>query len=124
MKRALTAIAAILMLTACNHTNPFLTEWDTPYGIPPFDKIKVSDYIPAIKAGIEQQQAEIDAITACAEAERSLHTASRQSSISTISSIVTGAPASPSTQQMPLHASRSQQNRSVRISDENSTLPT
>ena len=56
------------MLMACNRTNPFLTEWDTPYGIPPFDKIKVSDYIPAIKAGIEQQQAEIDAITANEEA--------------------------------------------------------
>ena len=50
-------------LTAC-HQNPFLQEWDTPYGIPPFDKIKTTDYIPAIKAGIEQQQAEIDAIVA------------------------------------------------------------
>ena len=54
-------------LTAC-HQNPFLQEWDTPYGIPPFEKIKVSDYIPAIKAGIEQQQAEIDAIVANADA--------------------------------------------------------
>ena len=50
-------------LTAC-HQNPFLQEWNTPYGIPPFDKIKTTDYIPAIKAGIEQQQAEIDAIVA------------------------------------------------------------
>ena len=50
-------------LTAC-HQNPFLQEWDTPYGIPPFDKIKTTDYIQAIKAGIEQQQAEIDAIVA------------------------------------------------------------
>ena len=50
-------------LTAC-HQNPFLQEWDTPYGIPPFEKIKVSDYIPAVKAGIEQQQAEIAAIVA------------------------------------------------------------
>ena len=56
------------MLMACNHTNPFLTEWDTPYGIPPFDKIKVSDYIPAIKAGIEQQNAEIQAIVENADA--------------------------------------------------------
>jgi len=56
------------MLTACDRTNPFLTEWDTPYGIPPFDKIKVSDYIPAIKAGIAEQQAEIDAIVACPDA--------------------------------------------------------
>ena len=54
-------------LTAC-HQNPFLQEWSTPYGIPPFDKIKTSDYIPAIKAGIEQQQAEIDAIVANPEA--------------------------------------------------------
>ena len=54
-------------LTAC-HQNPFLQEWNTPYGIPPFDKIKTSDYIPAIKAGIEQQQAEIDAIVANPEA--------------------------------------------------------
>ena len=54
-------------LTAC-HQNPFLQEWDTPYGIPPFEKIKTSDYIPAIKAGIEQQQAEIDAIVANPEA--------------------------------------------------------
>ncbi len=54
-------------LTAC-HQNPFLQEWDTPYGIPPFDKIKTTDYIPAIKAGIEQQQAEIDAIVANPEA--------------------------------------------------------
>ena len=56
------------MMSSCNRTNPFLTEWDTPYGIPPFDKIKISDYIPAIKAGIEQQDAEIEAITSNPEA--------------------------------------------------------
>ena len=43
-------------------TNPFLSEWDTPYGIPDFTKIKEKHYIPAIKYGIEQQQAEIEAI--------------------------------------------------------------
>ena len=56
-----------MALSSC-HSNPFLQEWDTPYGIPPFDKIKVSDYIPAIKAGIAEQQAEIDAIVANQEA--------------------------------------------------------
>lgn len=45
------------------HSNPFLTQWDTPYGIPPFDKIKTSDYIPAVQAGIEQQRKQIEAIT-------------------------------------------------------------
>ncbi|MBO7604451.1 MAG: M3 family metallopeptidase [Bacteroidales bacterium] len=50
------------MLASCNSSNVFLQEWDTPYGIPPFDKIKIADYMPAIKAGIEQQNAEIQAI--------------------------------------------------------------
>ncbi|MDD7551807.1 MAG: M3 family metallopeptidase [Rikenellaceae bacterium] len=62
MKKFFTFIAIALAMTACNRTNPFLTEWDTPYGIPPFDQIRTSDYIPALKAGIEQQNAEIDAI--------------------------------------------------------------
>ena len=52
----------------CGRNNPFLEEWDTPYGIPPFDKIKESDYMPAIKAGIKQQREEIEAIASCAEA--------------------------------------------------------
>ena len=65
MKRILTFAAIILAMTACSkRENPFLTEWDTPYGIPPYEQIKPSDYIPAAKAGIEQQVAEIDAITA------------------------------------------------------------
>lgn len=45
------------------HSNPFLSQWDTPYGIPPFDKIKTSDYVPAVQAGIEQQRKQIEAIT-------------------------------------------------------------
>ncbi len=45
------------------HSNPFLTQWDTPYGIPPFDKIRTSDYIPAVQAGIEQQRKQIEVIT-------------------------------------------------------------
>ena len=64
MKKILTLAAIILAMTACTHRNPFLTEWDTPYGIPPFDKIQPADFIPAVKAGIKEQNAEIDAITA------------------------------------------------------------
>ncbi len=51
-----------MLMTACNNQNVFLQEWDTPYGIPPFDKIKTADYMPAIKAGMEQQNDEIQAI--------------------------------------------------------------
>lgn len=42
--------------------NPFLTAYDTPYEIPPFEQIKPEHYIPALKAGIEQQNAAIDSI--------------------------------------------------------------
>ena len=55
-------------MCSCNRQNPFLTEWDTPYGIPPYDKIKTSDYIPAIKAGIDEQTARIEAIVSNPEA--------------------------------------------------------
>ena len=55
-------------MCSCNRQNPFLTEWDTPYGIPPYDKIKTSDYIPAIKAGIDEQTAQIEAIVSNPEA--------------------------------------------------------
>ena len=55
-----------MAITSC-HQNPFLAEWDTPYGIPPFDKIANQDYLPAIKAGIAEQQAEIQAIIDNAE---------------------------------------------------------
>lgn len=67
MKRVLTTIMAVMTLASCG-SNPFLSEWDTPYGIPPFDKIHESDYIPAVEAGIRQQQAEVDAIIANGEA--------------------------------------------------------
>ena len=49
--------------SACtNRENPFLTDWNTPYGIPPFQEIQVDNYIPAIQAGIEQQKKEIEDI--------------------------------------------------------------
>ena len=47
---------------SCTRTNPFYEEWDTPYGTAPFDKIRVEDYLPAFKKGIEERRAEIRAI--------------------------------------------------------------
>ena len=43
--------------------NPFFTEWDTPYGVPPFDRILPEHYMPAFDRGMSLQMAEIDAIT-------------------------------------------------------------
>jgi len=42
--------------------NPFFKAFDTPYGIPPFEQIKKSDYLPAINHGIKQNELEIAAI--------------------------------------------------------------
>jgi len=43
-------------------SNPFFKTFDTPYGIPPFEQIKKSDYLPAINHGIKQNELEIAAI--------------------------------------------------------------
>ncbi len=43
--------------------NPLLNRFDTPFEVPPFDKIRDAHYLPAFREGIRQQQEEIDAIT-------------------------------------------------------------
>ena len=47
--------------------NPFLSEYTTPFQVPPFDQIKNEHYMPAFEAGIKEQQAEVEAI--CNNAE-------------------------------------------------------
>ncbi len=47
---------------ATERQNPFLQPYDTKYEIAPFDKITTADFIPAIKAGIEEQDRAINAI--------------------------------------------------------------
>jgi peptidyl-dipeptidase Dcp len=42
--------------------NPFFEEWDTPYGIPPFDRIRDVHYAPAFDRGIEELRADIAVI--------------------------------------------------------------
>lgn len=68
-KNLLTAVALAAMLAAPTlpamaqeHENPFLKPYTTKYEIPPFGDIKVSDFIPAIKAGIEEQKQNINSI--------------------------------------------------------------
>ena len=65
--------SAMMQITACkdageSRENVLLKESTLPFGAPEFDKIQVSDYIPAIKAGIEAQRANIDSIIANEEA--------------------------------------------------------
>lgn len=73
MKNLIFAAAMSCMVCACGQQaadtdNPFLTEFQTPYGTPDFDRIKVEHYEPAFLKGIEQQNQEIKAIVENAEA--------------------------------------------------------
>lgn len=47
--------------------NPFFTDYETPFGVPPFDAIENEHFIPAFEQGIAEHQSEIDSITANAE---------------------------------------------------------
>ena len=48
--------------TEVESPNPFLSEYTTPFQVPPFDQIKNQHYMPAFEAGIKEQQDEIEAI--------------------------------------------------------------
>src|ERR1035437_10144680 len=43
--------------------NPFFEAYNTPFEVPPFDKIQNRHYLPAFEEGIKQHDAEIKAIT-------------------------------------------------------------
>ena len=66
MKKIIIMLFAILAgMTACKEKepeNPFLAEWKTPFGIPPFDQIKTEHYMPAFIKGFEEQMKEVEAI--------------------------------------------------------------
>jgi peptidyl-dipeptidase Dcp len=44
--------------------NPFFTDWDTPFGMPPFDRIRPDHFPAAFDRGMDEQLAEIAAIVA------------------------------------------------------------
>ncbi len=49
-------------------SNPLLNEFDTPYGIAPFSEITIDNYREGMLRGMEEQKAEIAAITANGDA--------------------------------------------------------
>lgn len=70
MSKILMAAGLAIVLGACNSskkenaggiatTNPFFTEYTTPFGVPPFNEIKIEHYKPAFLKGMEEQVAEI-----------------------------------------------------------------
>lgn len=65
MRNLIVVLAASCMIYSCatqTETNPFLSEFKTEFGAPPFDQIKQEHYEPAFLEGIEQQNEEIRAI--------------------------------------------------------------
>ncbi len=68
---SLAALAAVIFMigsdsntAAANRSeNPLLAKWDGPFGgVPPFDKVKVAEIAPAMKAAMAEHLTEIDAI--------------------------------------------------------------
>ncbi|MDP4207676.1 MAG: M3 family metallopeptidase [Bacteroidota bacterium] len=43
-------------------SNPLLTSYNTPFGVPPFDKIKTKYFLPAFKTAIKKHNKEIEVI--------------------------------------------------------------
>ncbi|HVC55422.1 MAG TPA: M3 family metallopeptidase [Stellaceae bacterium] len=47
--------------------NPFFAAWETPFELPPFDRIRPEDFPPAFERGMADETAEIAAIAGAAE---------------------------------------------------------
>ena len=73
MKTLMIAATMSCLFCACSQkenltSNPFLTEFQTPYATPDFDRIQFEHYEPAFLKGIEQQNEEIQSIVQSTEA--------------------------------------------------------
>ena len=66
MKKITGLILMVIVMASCadmgKDQNPLLTEYNTPFGVPPFAKIKNEHFMPAFQEGIRQQEERIDAI--------------------------------------------------------------
>jgi peptidyl-dipeptidase Dcp len=74
MKRVFLILMTIALVAVSCKTdkkdqgNPFFTEWDTPFGVPPFDRIENEHYVPAIDSAIVLARQNIADITSTDEA--------------------------------------------------------
>lgn len=63
MKRIFMMIFSLALFANLNaESNPLLEDWKTPFGTPPFDRIKTEHYLPAFKEAIELHKKEISDI--------------------------------------------------------------
>ncbi len=70
VRKLLIPLAVICIMTSCTKQekkttvmNPFFEAYNTPFEVPPFDKIQNRHYLPAFEEGIKQHDAEIKIIT-------------------------------------------------------------
>jgi len=67
MKRIPLFLSILLMTVSCKSgtqtgENPFFSAWETPYGVPPFDRIAPEHFMPAFERAMSLHDAEIEAI--------------------------------------------------------------
>ena len=65
MKQFIFIISLLMYMTACTekqNQNPFFVEWESPFQIPPFERITVENYREAFIKGMKEQESEIEAI--------------------------------------------------------------
>lgn len=62
VKYLIFSLMSTIVVSCADTQNPFFSEFDTPYGVPPFDKIKTEHYMPAFIEGMKQDSLEIEAI--------------------------------------------------------------
>ncbi|CAN5864290.1 hypothetical protein BH23GEM5_BH23GEM5_15120 [soil metagenome] len=69
MPAATTPVAEVAPATGSQ--NPLLTEWAGPYsGVPPFDRVEVAHFMPALEAAMAENLAEVAKIASNPEAPR------------------------------------------------------
>ena len=68
-KIVLLSVFGCLLVIACSYQsaisttgNPFFAEYNTPFDVPPFEKIMEEHYMPAFLKGIEEQRKEIETV--------------------------------------------------------------
>ena len=71
VSKILIPVTVICLLASCinqekksTQMNPFFEAYNTPFEVPPFDKIRNKHYLPAFEEGIKQHNEEIKKITA------------------------------------------------------------
>jgi len=69
VKKLFIPLVAVIIMTSCvkqakksTEMNPFFEAYNTPFEVPPFDKILNKNYLPAFEEGIKQHDAEIKSI--------------------------------------------------------------